>query len=115
MITTITDTPYGSVSTVALEELRMSFDTTQLLQAVSRLDTLRATLLAPSGLRDELLRLHAMAHTVINGAGLSAERGSDTLTSLAQQLVLDLDEVDQAVEAIRDVVRELAALSPDVG
>ena len=61
-------TPYGEVDSVALERLRANFDTTRLLKLVGRLDACLAELGGINDMRDELLlRLHAMALTVIEG------------------------------------------------
>jgi hypothetical protein len=42
---------------------------------VDQLDDMVDQLRSEDGLRDELLRLHGMAHTVINGAGISVPTG----------------------------------------
>jgi hypothetical protein len=60
------------VDTNGLRELQTSFDTTQLLDAVTNLDRLRAAVTNTDGVRADLLRLHAMAHTAINGGPLTA-------------------------------------------
>ena len=62
-------TPYGPVRETALEELQSCFDTRQLLAAVDQGDRFCAQW--REELRDDLLALHAMAHTVINGAPLT--------------------------------------------
>ncbi len=56
-------TPYGEVDAVALEKLREDFDTSQLLRLVDRLDACLANLGEIVAVRDELLKLHAMALT----------------------------------------------------
>ena len=50
--------------------LQETFDTTTILRAVDQLDVIRSRCCDPAGLRDDLLRLHGMAHTVINGGAL---------------------------------------------
>ena len=65
----VTTTPYGEVDAAALETLQSGYDTTRMLAAVSRLDAVRISLYDPQGLRDDLLRLHSIAHMLVNGAG----------------------------------------------
>jgi hypothetical protein len=109
----VTATPYGEVDTAALENLEASYDTTRILDAVSKLDQLRASLHDPECLRDDLLRLHGMAHTILNGASL-------TLTSqdmpFVDQVTDSIDQIDEYVaqlEAIREILQPLETLRPD--
>jgi len=67
----VIQTPYGEVRAEGLQQLQASFDTRQLLTAVDDADRFCAQW--KSELRVELLRLHAMAHTVINGAPLASQ------------------------------------------
>jgi hypothetical protein len=76
-------TPYGELSAPGLEELRKSFDTRQLLKAVDELD--RFCALWKKELRADLLRLHAMAHTLINDAPLTSVQGEE---GMCQTVVL---------------------------
>jgi len=108
-----TDTPYGAVDSHALQVLESSYDTTRMLAAVKTFDAVRIGLYDPEGLRDDLLRLHGMAHTVINGA-------SPVVTSqpvpLVDQITDAIDQIDQYVAsllAIRNVLQPLEALRPD--
>ena len=75
-------TPYGKVQTDALEQLQGSFNTQQLLSAVDQLDRLRELVTTPA-FRDDLLRLHGMAHTIINGAAMTAPSGGEAIWELA--------------------------------
>ncbi|MFP4896709.1 Tn3 family transposase post-transcriptional regulator TnpC [Paraburkholderia sp. EG304] len=84
------ETPYGIVDANALQSLQHRYDTTVIQQAVDLFDTIRARC-EPDGLRDDLLRLHGMAHTVINGAGLAVP--TDDLT-LVEQTDCILDELE---------------------
>ncbi|PNE56717.1 transposase [Paraburkholderia fungorum] len=108
-----TDTPYGTVDTHALQVLESSYDTTRLLAAVDTLDTVRTRLYDPEGLRDDLLRLHGMAHNLINGASpvVTCQRESvvDLLTDA-------MDQIDQHVAdllALRNTLEPLETLRPD--
>lgn len=59
-------TPYGEVDAAALDRLRDSFDTSQILLLVDRLDTCLAELGGVVAVRDELLKLHAMTLTLVD-------------------------------------------------
>jgi hypothetical protein len=52
---TVTQTRFGEVDTAVLEELRESFDTHALLDAVTKIDQIRHCI---DTVREELLRLH---------------------------------------------------------
>ena len=87
-------TPYGDVDSAALDNLRQSFDTTALLELVDGLAPMAQRFDRTGGVRDELLRLHRMAHTVINGANPS-ESSADDLWEVAAALI---DEFRQMSE-----------------
>ena len=74
----------------ALENLQSTFDTTQLLKAVDDFDRLCAQW--KKELRDELLRVHAMAHTVINDAPLSCAPGDEGLGEVASSLAEEFQD-----------------------
>lgn len=111
-MTRLVVTPHGPVDAAALRTLRDTFDTTALLADVDQLALAGAQLVDPDGLRAELLRVHAMAHTVINGAPLVAGAGGATLAESAVDLDTALDDLVRALMAVRDRVRALTALSP---
>jgi len=73
-------TPYGEVRAEGLAELQASFDTRQMQAAVDDLD--RFCVQWKRELRGDLLRLHGMAHTVINGAPLASVPGEEGLSEL---------------------------------
>ncbi|RWA53097.1 transposase [Cupriavidus sp. UYMSc13B] len=101
------DTPYGKVDADALQTLQETFDTTTILRAVDQLDVIRARCCEPTGLRDDLLRLHGMAHTVINGAPLACSTTGLPLVEQAEAIVEELDDwivlLKQAVQALRQL------------
>jgi hypothetical protein len=77
------DTAVGRVDATALEELPEHFDTQQeLLELVDALDEWRGRIGDPDGLRVDVLRLHAMAHTLVNGAPL--------MTNVENLVILEL-------------------------
>jgi len=57
--------PDGLVDTAVFERLREEFDTRSILDAVDMIDEIRYHI---DSVRDELLKLHGMAHDLINGA-----------------------------------------------
>jgi methionine-rich copper-binding protein CopC len=67
----------------------------------------------PQEQRRDLLSLHGMAHTVINGAPLTEPAADETLTEIAASLSFTFDD---AIEPLRGVVRlldQIADLAPD--
>ncbi|CAG9169827.1 Tn3 family transposase post-transcriptional regulator TnpC [Cupriavidus pinatubonensis] len=101
------DTPYGKVDADALQALQDTFDTTAILSLVDQMDAIRARLCDPAGLRDDLLRLHGMAHTVINGAALSCSTSGPTLVEQAESI---LEELDDWILLLRRAVQSLQPL-----
>lgn len=73
---------------------------------VEELDAVTIPARQEGGLRDQLLRLHAMAHAVINGARLSAPAG-ESLPELASDV---LTEVHEAIDILQRWVRPLEVL-----
>lgn len=107
-----TDTPYGMVNAEALQMLKETFDTLVILRAVDQLDGIRARC-GPDGLRDELLRLHGMAHTVINGASLSYGTNGPTLMEQIDAVMEELDDWIAMLRQIQRALQPLEALRPE--
>jgi hypothetical protein len=109
----ITTTYFGNVDTAALKRLESSYDTTRVLTAVDIVDRVRTKLHDPEGLRDDLLEIHGMAHSVLNGAPSVPQRHEGTLPDR----VLDaLDQIDQFVAEltrVRTILEPLVALYPE--
>ncbi|WP_341679369.1 Tn3 family transposase post-transcriptional regulator TnpC [Niveibacterium sp. SC-1] len=106
-------TPYGDVDAATLASLRADFDTRTLLELATALEPLSARLAKVGGVRDEVLRLHRMANTVINGAPLSEPAGTTDLWELARELCDELDDWAALLRATSAALRPLAHLQPD--
>lgn len=70
-------TAYGRLDRAALLQAQHTYDTTSLLRMVDDLDAMLGEARGEDGLRDMLLRLHGMAHTVINGTGMTVATGEE--------------------------------------
>ncbi|QRQ85592.1 Tn3 family transposase post-transcriptional regulator TnpC [Cupriavidus oxalaticus] len=106
------DTPYGKVDAEALQALQEAFDTFAILRVLDQLDAIRARCCDPAGLQDDLLRLHGMAHTVINGAALSCSTTGPTLVDQADAIVEELDDWILLFRQAVQVLRQLESLRP---
>lgn len=106
------DVVYGPVDAGVLEELCASFDTRRVLDAVDGIDQIRYRICEPDGLRAELLRLHGMAHTLINGAEMTVPSSEEPIWELAESLSFELLEFQEHLEKAVDCLDELARLAP---
>ncbi|MDC6176390.1 transposase [Ralstonia solanacearum] len=107
-----TDTLHGPVDSDALQSLQQTYDTRTILHAVDQLDGIRARC-GPDGLRDDLLRLHGVAHTVINGASLSYSTAGPTLVEQVDAVLWELDDWILALTHMRKALEPLAQLRAD--
>lgn len=108
-------TPYGDVDAASLERLRECYDTGSLLAQVDQLDALAPRLNRfHVRSRDELLRLHRMTNTVLNGAPLTEPAGEDDLWVAAQNLADGFREIADTLLQLADAVQPLADLQPDL-
>lgn len=94
------------------KKLRGAYDTTALLALVERFDRLRPLFSPDGGIRDELLRLHAMAHTVINDAPLTGTANGTDICEAAQDLIEELFGVVGVIHAALETLQPLADLAP---
>ena len=107
------ETDYGTLNSKKLDELQRSFDTTKILAAVDTIDEIRYRICEPDGMRQDLLDLHAMAHTIINGdSTLNAPRGT-CIWEVAQELELEIDEFATKLSEIANLLAKLGELIPD--
>ena len=64
-------------------------------------------------MRQDLLDLHAMAHTIINGdSTLNVPRGA-CIWEVAQELELEIDEFATKLSEIANLLAKLGELVPD--
>lgn len=109
---TTVSTPYGTVDQAALENLRRTYATGQLLQLIDLLDAVRTRLAEPDGVRTDLLRLHAMAHTVVNGAALTAASDETSVWEMADELATEFKDWIELLSVAVDRLTPLADLVP---
>jgi hypothetical protein len=109
----VTATPYGEVDAAALDALQSGYDTTRMLGAVGRLDEVRASLYDPEGLREDLLRLHRIAHTLVNGAGLTVGTQDEFFVDQVTDVIDQIEQYVADLLGIRDVLRPLETLRPE--
>ncbi len=107
----ICKTAFGSVNANALERLRESFETQQLLDAVDQVDHV-AELVNDSSFRKDLLRLHGMAHTIINDAPKTVS-SKEKIWELAGALALELEDVVEDLQSTLGLLNQLAELAPE--
>ncbi|MGE6563259.1 Tn3 family transposase post-transcriptional regulator TnpC [Pseudomonas hunanensis] len=107
-------TPYGDVDTKVLDSLRASYDTAQLLNLVDRLDACLAEIGGVGSIREDFLRLHGMAMTVLEGLPLTvATSDVDSIWAQAMALQEDISALCSCLQAGSKHVAPLAALAPD--
>ncbi|WP_308445834.1 Tn3 family transposase post-transcriptional regulator TnpC [Chitinolyticbacter albus] len=105
-------TPYGDVDAAQLATLRQGYETAALLKLVEQLDRLRPRLAAGAGIRDDLLRLHRMAHCIINGGPLSEPIGDTDLWECAVALADEFKHLASTFDAIAQQLQPLSQLRP---
>lgn len=104
-------TPYGLLDRTALEEAQRSFDTRVLLTMVEQLDRFLVAIREQDGLRDQLLQLHRISHSVINGAGLAGS-SDETLPELATDILMEVADLLATLRAWCAPLEALQALEP---
>jgi hypothetical protein len=107
----LTRTPYGQVRKVVLERLQQSFDTRELLATVDEIDRFCAQW--TEELRSDLLRLHGMAHCVINDAPLTQPASKETLAEMAASLSLAFEDAAKSLRSLPGILDQLADLGPE--
>ena len=108
----IRKTAFGPVNAAALERLRESFETQRLLDAVDQMDRL-AEWIGDSTFRQDLLRLHGMANTIINNAPKTISSGKEKVWELAGSLAMEVEEMVENLGATLERLHQLAQLAPE--
>ena len=108
-------TPYGEVDAVALERLRDRFDTSQLLRLVDQLDACLAEVGGITAMRDELLQLHSMALTLVEGVALTVPTENACIWEVAESVQLDLEALTSWIRNAQMAIAPLGDLAPDHG
>ena len=101
----IVETAYGSVDTDVLKKLKDGFLASDLLKAADGIDAQRLWL------RSSLLRLHAMAHHVIDGGPLTVT-SREAIWQLAEEIADQLDACVAALSTTSRLVDLLGLLRP---
>ena len=109
------ETVYGRVDGKTLEQLQEEFDTYKLLDLIDEIDALRDRICDPDGMRAELLRLHAMAHTVINDAPVTMGADDITIWELADELATEFATFANQARRASSLLDQLAKLMPEDG
>ena len=99
-------TAYGRLDRASLTRLQSTYDTSKLLRAVEQLDRVVGNARGQDGLRDVLLRVHGMAHAVVNGAGLSGS-AQESLPELAFEAT---SEIRQTIATLQEWVKLIEPL-----
>lgn len=105
-------TAYGRLDRAALTRAQSSYDTTALLSAVEELDRIVERARGKEGLRYILLRLHGMAHAVINGAGLSVSTSQESLPELALDATAEIQKTISTLQEWAKLIEPLESLQP---
>jgi hypothetical protein len=107
------ETDSGTLNSKKLEELQRNFDTTKILEAVDTIDEIRYRICEPDGMRQDLLDLHAMAHSIINGDSTFNPPREPCIWEVAQDLELEIDEFATKLSEIANLLAQLGELVPD--
>jgi hypothetical protein len=103
------DTDHGTIDAGVLAELKESFATGDLLTAIDAIDASEGR---QKWLRACLLRLHAMANHLINGAPQTVT-GEEAIWQLAEEIGDELDAHTAALSHTAKLVDRLERLRPN--
>lgn len=106
-------TPCGEVDAAALEKLRDSFDTSQLLELVERLDASLADVGGIISLRDDLLKLHAMAQALVEGTLPPLTTEESCIWEVAESVQLDLEMLSSWIRTAQMMIAPLVDVMPE--
>ena len=105
----------AEISDDELEAQQDGFDTYSLLHAIDELDKMRGHLNDrehhnPPEIRNDLLKLHALAMAVVNEG--EADRAQE-MFDLAFEIEDQLSDISEALERIQETIAKLTDLQPE--
>jgi hypothetical protein len=106
------DRAVGRVDAGRLEILREKSDAHRLLEIVDALDEWRRRGGDPDGLRADLLRLHALAHTLIDVAPISVDPECEAIWELADELESEFLEISEGAKHAISLLEPLTRFAP---
>lgn len=106
-------TQCGEVDAAALEKLRDSFDTSQLLELVERLDASLADVGGIISLRDDLLKVHAMVQALVEGTLPPLTTEESCVWEVAESVRLDLEMLSSWIRTSQMMIAPLVDLMPE--
>ncbi|EPK5043032.1 Tn3 family transposase post-transcriptional regulator TnpC [Pseudomonas aeruginosa] len=106
-------TPYGEVDIAALDRMRAGFDTSQLLRLVEGLDACLSEMGGITALRDELLKLHSMALTIVEGTAPAAPTENACIWAEAESVQLGLEALATWIRSAQGFLTPLTSLEPE--
>jgi chromosome condensin MukBEF ATPase and DNA-binding subunit MukB len=105
----IVETDHGAIDADVLAELQRSFATAELLMAIDRIDANEGR---QKWLRTCLMRLHAMANHLIDGAPQTVT-GQEAIWQLAEEIGDELDASTANLSHVLKLVDRLGQLRPN--
>ena len=98
-----------------MARLQQAFKTNDILNSVGLLDVLGSRCeFSKDGIRNDFLRLHSMAHELINGgSGTRPHKPGETIYELAEELLDDVGEWLVAMRQIEKMLDKLVELRPE--
>jgi hypothetical protein len=103
------ETDHGTIDADVLAELQQSFATAELLMAIDGIDASEGR---QRWLHACLMRLHAMANHLINGAPQTVS-GEETIWQLAEEIGDELDACTANLAHVSKLVDRLGRLRPN--
>lgn len=97
----------------ALDNLRNSFDTSQLLGLVDRLDISLAEVGGMVAVRDDLLKLQTMALTLVEGTLPPVTTEECCVWEVAESVRLDLETLSSWIRTAQKTIAPLVDLVPE--
>ena len=99
-----------------LEKLQDNFESSEILEAVDSLDTVRGILaepedgLSPPQIRIDLLELHQLAMSLMHNGNTSV---ADEFFSKTEEIYSDVEEMAEALEGIRRTLDQITRCYPE--